>query len=614
MTAIAGLYGLDGDPAAPDAMARCARALAHRGRPSTWLRARVALTGIGSEPCVDAATGVVVVADAATGAAAILAAYREWGPACVTHLTGDFAFAIYDPRRRLVFCARDPMGVKPFYYYHAPRRFAFATEVNGLLAFPFVPGTVDAEQIARYLSTTAVDRVSTFYQHIRRLPAAHTLSVTPDGISLSEYWRADAAGTLRLGSDAEYAAAFGEHFRAAVRLRLPDAGPVGASLSGGLDSSSIVCTARQLGAAPLHTFSLIFPNLSERARRAIDERPYMDEVIALGGIEPHFVPGDLLSPLSGLDATLAQTGQPFGAPNLYLHQGMFAAAQRAGVRVFFDGFDGDATVSHGIGRLNDLARRGDWSGFEAEVRAFAAHRDITPQSVLPHFGLPFLADLARRGRLLRWALGARQLAKRFGLSRREVVQHALSSALRFKPADDSVVRPELRRRVAEKLHADVPATAGEHSAHVQGLTQPLYQHTLELADAAAAAYGVEPRYPFFDRKLIEFCVSVPAEQKFAGGWTRLIMRRAMAGVLPQSIQWRGTKSNLSYNFDARLGADREQLQNISWDALAPYVDVTRARAVRDRTIAGSTAQQQLAIRLTILARWLARADVARRAA
>jgi asparagine synthase (glutamine-hydrolysing) len=608
-----------------------ARALAHRGEPASWTRARIALAAFGTRPVVDPATGIVLVAHARidnrselppagpSDAELILAAFRAWGQDCVPRLAGDFAFALWDPRQQLVFCARDPMGVKPFYYVHDHRQFACATEIKALLALPGVSHAIDEEQVALYLSTVAVDRVSTFYGSIRRLPAAHTLAVSRRGITLREYWRADDVRALRLGSDAAYAAAFSETFRAAVGARLRDAPPVGATLSGGLDSSAVVCTARQLGVRPLHTFSLVFPTLEGRALRAIDERPYIDRVIAGGGLTPHLVRGDELSPLGDLDRTLANLDQPFGAPNLYLHLGMYAAAQRAGVRVLLDGFDGDTTVSHGISRLNDLAHAGQWSAFESEVRAFALHRAIAPAAVLPHFGFPLLAELARGGRLIRWATAARELARRFDLSRREVVQRYGLSPLLPRLGGDGApgfVRPALRRRIAERLHwlargARTDTAATERAAHLKGLAQPLYQQTLELADQAAAAFGIEPAYPFFDRSLIELCVAVPPEQKFASGWSRLLLRRAMQGVLPPEIQWRGSKSNLSHNFAPRLRAgDGALLRGATFDALAPYVDVARARDLRDRVLSGLEADQQTLLRLTILARWLERPQTA----
>jgi asparagine synthase (glutamine-hydrolysing) len=150
----------------------------------------------------------------------------------------------------------------------------------------------------------------------------------------------------------------------------------------------------------------------------------------------------------------------------------------------------------------------------------------------------------------------------------------------------------------------------ERDLHRQGIAQPAYQLTLEIADKAAAAFGVEPRYPFFDRRLIEFCLALPEEQKFANGWTRLILRRAMEGILPADIQWRSTKSNLSPNFHRRfIESDHGIVERMDFTPLAPYLDVDRLRETfrhyraecRQRD---SDADGCLLFRASVLATWL----------
>jgi asparagine synthase (glutamine-hydrolysing) len=218
-------------------------------------------------------------------------------------------------------------------------------------------------------------------------------------------------------------------------------------------------------------------------------------------------------------------------------------------------------------------------------------------------------------------MGARRdLLQRYGLS--PLVPGTVTRAWQTlrRRSTTELLRPQLRRRVAERLRAaaeraEADTVADERSTHLRGLSSPLYQQTLELADQSAAAFGLEPRFPFFDRKLIEFCVAVPPEQKFAEGWSRLVMRRAMEGVLPPEIQWRGSKSNLSHNFAPRLRAgDGARISRASFDELAPYVDVARARDLRDRVLAGSPADTQVLLRLTMLAQWLSRPESARLAA
>ena len=524
----------------------------------------------------------------------IAAAYVRWGVRCVDRLIGDFAFAIWSARDRSLFCARDPMGVKPFYYLAAEHFFAFASELKGILAVPGVSGTIDEEQVALFLGCALEDPARTIYKEFRRLPAGHTLHVSRGAATLSRYWTPESTPDVRFAKDRDYIEAFRDRFAAAVAARLRSSHPVGATLSGGLDSSSIVCMARALrgpNARALDTFSVVFPHLPERALRLIDERSYIEAVIRGGGIDSHIVNGESLSPLRDLDRTLWHLDEPHAAPNLYLHWGMFEAARGAGVRVFLDGFDGDSAVSHGFGRLTGLTRAGDWTTLESELALFSAHHGTGADLALREYVLPHLGDLARRGEARSWARLATALVQRFPLARREVARTyglrqlmpaallGFTRAVRDRDAHErSLLTPNLARLL--QRHTKRSATAdwrrfapSEREAHIEGVSQPLYQLTLDIADKSAAAFGIEPRYPFFDRRVIEFCLGLPEEQKFADGWPRVLLRRAMEGILPAEVQWRASKANLSPNFHDRFHAVDVAGRRTAGDtaALAPYI-------------------------------------------
>ncbi|HKO15608.1 MAG TPA: lasso peptide isopeptide bond-forming cyclase [Gemmatimonadaceae bacterium] len=660
MSGIAGVFWLDGQPASREEIAGMGAALAHRGPDLSgmWCEGPVGFahrmlhTTMESmcevQPVRRHASELVLVSDARidnreelaaalglgrlselTDAALIIGAYERWGRECARRLVGDFAFALWDGRSRSLFCARDAMGVKPFYYYRSARLFAFASEAKALFSLPDVNREIDPAQVALFLDCQQDDRERTLYQDVRRLPAAHSLEVTPHGSAIREYWRIDPERELHLAGAGEYVEAFREAFAEAVRVRLRSAFPVGATLSGGIDSSSIVCMAREIvaGAAELHTFSLVFPELPRDDLKLIDERAFIDCVTRTGGVQPHFVRGDQLSPLGDAARVLWHLDEPHFAPNLYLHWGLFGAARDTGARVLLDGFDGDTAVGHGFGRLDGLIRRGEWNAFEREVRGYAARRQISVESILPHFGLPYLQELARRGRWVAWTRGASELVRRFQLSRRSilfeqgllpVVPSAARNTwrgLRRRRADSqSPLHDQLARRAALSVHSRNHRTAGsaqtEREGHVQGLAQPLYQLTLEIADKSAAAFGVEPRYPFFDRRLIELCVALPEVQKFDDGWSRLIFRRAMEGVLPREIQWRPGKANLAPNFRRRLrSADQPVLDDVAFRGLEPYADVCALREIQRRfqstpITRASDRDAQLLFRATMLAAWL----------
>ncbi len=673
MSAIVGIHYVDGRPVERIDLDRMVDSLAHRGPDGAgvWLAGAV---GLGHRmlwstpeshhehlPLHSRAGDCILTADAridnrgeliaaldltdrAPGEIGdgelILAAYERWGERCAEKLLGDFVFAIWDGRNRGLFCARDSFGVKPFYYYRAPGgAFAFASEIKALLCLPQVPRRLNEVRVAEYLTGIVEDQAATFYQDILRLPPGHCLLVSRERTRLWQYWSLDPRAELRLGSDEDYAEAFRAIFAEAVRCRLRSTFPVGAMLSGGLDSSSIVCVARGLvGAAPkrhLHTFSAIFPGLPPEDLAEIDERHYIEAVLAAGEIEPYYVQADQLSPLGDIDRILWHQDQPFVAPNLFLNWGLHGAARQAGARVLLDGFGGDSTVSHGGVYLTELMHTGQWDTLASEVVALGQRFDVPPERYVEVYGLPYLGRLAREGRWVTFARAAHQISRRFHLSRRDLYLHhglkplapqwlrrARGALHRSAYADDegaAILNRRFARRIRldRRLHAQ--ARAQSHVAltaredHYRGLSGGIASRVLEENDHVAAAFGVEARYPFFDRRLVEFCLALPPEQKLHQGWDRVILRRAMAQILPREVQWRGDKANLGPNFSHGLQhADRELLDEVIVNdsrRIKTYVDVRVLFALYRRYIDQRICNDELTIwRAVMLDQWLRRAD------
>jgi asparagine synthase (glutamine-hydrolysing) len=675
VSAIFGIFRLDGKAVSRDEVASMSERLAHRGSDGCglWTRGAAGLghrmlhttpESIGErQPWELPDAGLVVAADAridnrselisalngsvrVAGAAPtdsqlILAAYQRWGEECANRLLGDFAFAIWDGRDQSLFCARDPMGVKPFYYYRSDRLFVFASEIKGLLSLPEVPRRLNELQLACYLEARLDDTEMTFYEGILRLPAATHLRVRPAGVRATGYWTLDAIPEFRLRGDREYADAFREIFTEAVKCRVRSAFPVGSTLSGGLDSSSIACTARAVlapqRAPPLHTFSAVFPNLPEDERRVADESRYIDTVVASGGFVPHRIEADRLTPLQDLPEVLWHQDEAPVGYNLYMHWALYGEAEKAGVRVFLDGFDGDACVGFGLDRLAQMAREDQWAELESEIRALCeTYRETgaRPELFARKHAALHLDESAKRWRWGIWRRAARELARRFGIPWRELlIRHALRplvpepvlrawQRLRGHDPQPSLVSPHFARRLhlvergaaLDRRTKRPPASHTE--AHWRGVRSPLYQYVLEMADKAAARFRLEPRYPFFDRRLIEFCVALPLEQRLSHGWTRVILRRAMAGALPPEVQWRAVKQDLLPNFSRGLrGSDRAlveravarpspQLGNyVNWPALGEaYHRFAAGRRISGQDDAGAM------YRAAVLTHWLGGGD------
>jgi asparagine synthase (glutamine-hydrolysing) len=637
MSAITAIYYRDGRPMHPTVSDQMVATLAHRGsdRAATWCEDNIALghtmcwttpESIQERlPLVDELRGLVVTADARidnrdelldvlslngrpaeiADSELILAAYEKWGEACPEKLVGDFAFAIWDRRRQILFCARDTMGVKPFYYFLSDHVFVLASEIKALFCVEEVPYELNERRVADHLLGGFEDKAATFYRGIFRLAPAHTMTVSCGVDRVSRYWSLDPSREVRLGSDHEYADAFREIFTKAVRCRLRSAFPVGSSLSGGLDSSSIACTARLMLAEDcsrrLHTYSAIFPGLPDEDLPKIDERKFVDMVLALGDLEPHFVRADRLGPLADLERVLWHEDEAFLAPNLYLHWALYDAARQDGVRVFLDGLDGDTTVSHGLDYLSELGRKGKFWTLMREAA------ELSRKSPNPSF----------TSRRIAWEFGIRNLIP--GEVER-LARRLLGRQPRANPEIDGVINVSFagRMNVAERAGGDGSRrkkTARE--SHCESLDSGLIPYTLELADRASAAFGVEARYPFFDRRLIEFCVALPADQKLKRGWTRSVMRRAMTGILPPEVQWRIGKANLSPNFKRRLlDFGRPTIEEIIEnrpELIESYVNMSALRAAYRRYSSQPTRAGQDALTVygaVMLGCWLRKSNLA----
>jgi len=479
----------------------------------------------------------------------ILLAYKKWGEDCPKHLTGDFAFAIWDESLHKFFCARDPMGIRPFFYHCSDRLFAFASSIEPLLEHPEIPQRLNEFRLACFLTRNFDDCINTFYKDIVRLPGSHCMVAEHGQCRKWRYWEFDAEREIRLSSDAEYEEAFREIFFEAVRCRMRSSFPVGSHLSGGLDSSSIVCAAREIlretSGSPLHTLSAIFPDCAKLDPR-IDERPFINAVAGLDNIIHHNVVADQGTPLVDI---LWSHAEPVPGFNLYMDWLLEQKAREVGVRVLLIGHDGDTTVSHGYELFPELARNLQWIRLYREVRAISSLWER-----------PFMQSF-------------------YTLAVRPLVPESWVNAyrrLRGREADGPVLQGvKLKQSFREKVGLDDyiqelherEKAAGSHSfrqRHLNSITSGLMANATEMVRFVADQAGLEINCPFFDRRMIEFCLALPVEQKMRNGYNRSVMRGAMKDFLPPLIRDRFKKGCLTVNFTRGI---HDQAEKIIRDAL-----------------------------------------------
>lgn len=531
--------------------------------------------------------------------ALILLAHERWGEDCPGRLLGDFAFVVRDDRTGWAFGARDHLGVLPFYYRSAQGRLAFATRASGIPAIDGLPLDLCESRIADVLvpELEGIDRTSTFYRGVLRLPPGHRLKFESGRVAVGPYWQPDPSREIRFAKDADYVEAFREVFTEAVRCRL--SGSVAAMLSGGLDSSVIVGFARALrredGGPPLTTLSAMTDDPS------CEESHHVRLVLRLPGLESIAIrPDEVASYGERLDAFLASMEEPFDA-SMILPLLIYSAAGRGGFGAVLDGVDGDCVASHEPDLLVDLLRSARWGDAMREARGIA------------RFYRGTYAPWSSAGRLL-----ARHAVRAFAPA---IVRVGRRRILRKREVEAALADSIVGRDFAERI--DLPGrlsalwalrgtpsstTAREHQA--REIAHPYIAAALERYYRVAATQGIEPRHPFLDRRVVDFCLALPWDQKVHDGWSKLVVRRAAAGVLPDDVRWRrGRWVRLGPRFlEAAVACSGDFLtreMDSGIRALEPYVDLVKLRdALHRYTAFGDPAAAETVWTASVLAAWL----------
>lgn len=432
----------------------------------------------------------------------ILAAYRKWGRSCVERFNGMFAFALWDADRHELFCARDRLGVKPFFYASRNNQWLFGSEVKALLAGGF-PANPDMRVWGRYLVHGAFERAhESFFAGVSALPPGHIAVVKPGARMILRRWwyLPEKIAEPWQGSEAEAAEALAELLDDAVRLRLRSDVPVALNLTGGLDSSSVAQSflRQRMGQQETHVFTAAFDD------PRYDEDQYADKVVAGHSCVRHVTrlsPEDV--PLLAEEAIRAQEA-PFGGIGMIAYETIHREMQALGLKVGLEGQGGD--------------------------ELFAGYSYFRPEALLD------ILDASR-------CHDARNFLRATGEATSVVnaARQMLSGHGNFYQDGSSYLAPE-----CIEMGLRTSAVAAEHPRPFRGrlmnalyrdLTETKLVRVLRMNDRKSMAHGVELRQPFLDYRLVEFAMCLPGEMKIKNGYGKYVLRKAMGRRLPDEIVW-----------------------------------------------------------------------------
>ena len=448
----------------------------------------------------------------------ILKLYETKGEACVQDLNGMYAFAIYDARQKSLFLARDPLGIKPLYYYQDGNQFLFASEIKALLAVPHLPRTLNLESVSHFLSLNYLPPPWTLFRGVAQLEGGHSLSIKDGQVTAKRFWNPKFQTDTRL-TEQEAIDQTRVLLRQSVQSQLVADVPVGAFLSGGLDSSSLVALIKEGREGGLETFSVGFEE------KSYDESPYSQKVARHFGTRHHEIlvkAGDLPRLLEEMGT---QLDQPLADPAaVALFQLSRLARQSVTVALSGDGAD-EIFVGYPTYHAN---RYLGWYRFFPKFfreRLFAPIIERLPSST---------DKLSFDYKAKKFIEGSRFSRRKAHFWWRTLFTEAEKKRL-FAPSWNEEARDIDSYSVYRRHFADSRGFDFTSQCLYADLRVWLAGNNLHKLDAMSMAHSLEARVPYLDQALVEFLMSVPPSLKFKGYQTKYLLKKAVQGLVPREV-------------------------------------------------------------------------------
>lgn len=462
----------------------------------------------------------------------LMAMYDQYGVDCLTALDGMFAFALYDKHEQKVFCARDRFGEKPFFYSYTPgEQFVFGSEMKAIHAWKGKP-SFNHKMLFNYLAFGYVDNrtdfTDTFYEGILNLPHSSylILDLQNGNVEVKTYWKLTASHATEMPADAHEKVK--ELFLKGLQRRMRSDVSVGSSLSGGLDSSLIVCSINEIlkrlentsEGARFHnsqkTFSARFPGFAR------DEGKYMQMVIDKTGVEPHFTYPTQDTLLTEFEKVAYHQEEPFGSASILAQYEVMKLAKEKGVTVLLDGQGADEVFAGYHGYYNVYFRelkKYEPELYQKEIAAYNLlhqHNAVNekPKATLGQYARRYIPSYVDRLRFIKFYL--RQQKNKYFSD--DFFNENKKHFVRFHNSFD---------RLNDELQYST----------MRGDLQSL----LRYADRNSMAHSREVRLPFLFHEMVEYVFTLPPTCKIHDGWTKWILRDTFSDVLPEDICWRKDK-------------------------------------------------------------------------
>jgi len=508
--------------------------------------------------------------DKISDARLVLRSYLRWGESCVEHLMGDFAFAIWDKNKQKLFCARDQIGCRPFYYFEDDQHFLFSSNLNGFEPIPGVDYIPQERFILHHFSSKVLPMDSTLYLGIKRLTPAHSMILGPDSSPvLKRYWDLEIDPDYAELSIDEALEQFQDIFKEAVSQRIRNLPAFGVELSGGLDSSSVAVIAQDVKqeGSKVHAFINALPEEQKKDFFPFfDETDYGRKVSDYADLDSfHEINGEkgrgsLESVIEAVKSTHAPVIQLFPV----FSDQLLDKVQEQNLELVLSGFGGDECATyHARGILDEYFSKREWAklrlalGGKTPLRRMAKWVELFLEHRVNKGWVPLKKRI--RNRKSKYKLGDLAVGTSFLKPFKEMEKESEDYPLEYR------IREQQKRRLNHRSVSD----------------------RLENSYFQAQNRNIEYAYPLLDIKLIEFVYSLPAEYKNRYGLGRYLMRKTMEGFLPDDVRQRTSKFGAPIpNIFYRFHMDKDEYVKLIDEAEANnnfhYLDYNKLRWQLDK--------------------------------
>ncbi len=457
----------------------------------------------------------------------LLAGYKKWGEKVVDYLIGPFSFVVFDKINKYVFAAVDHFAQKPLYFSMSDNQFIFSSDPKAISCLDLKTYKINQDKVLDYLIFQGCVNNDSFYKKILKINKGQCIEIKENKLFISEYY---SLPIIKKPLEANYSKEIRKIMTEVVISQSRSNNmKISTTCSGGLDSTSIASLLnKEIKHKNIQSFSVHFDNLNENDFKQTDERFYVERFEEKYTAKHKYIVSRN-SPLNYLGEQLSRAYFPPKSGNGYMHQEIIDEMKKKNIRVLFDGFDGDSVISHGAEYLTELGLECNLTKLLSEVksacklngRKFSVYHTLKNFWLKPNipFGIKvFLNKLFSHG-----------------VTEEKKYQHLSQNAKKII---------DFRKRFKNYYPNESYKYKKSLDAHRNGLSLPFWEEELEIIDFIASINGIDIRLPFMDKRVIEFCLKVPGNEKFKNGVTRAYFREGMRGITPDEVLNKHTKADL----------------------------------------------------------------------